>query len=183
MPRPKLNKELQKVAEQFDEFTEETKKLTHDEMRKAPILETEAQTKLSNRELNKMDGIYVEPIKSINSKEPFNEKFRKAHTEAWERILCIAENNEIMGEAIEKWTKEFPGDPAHFWRIPVNKPVYLPRFVAKQLANCKYHRLVMEDQPAAPQGGMQFYGTMQVKHTKHRLDARPVASGFTSMSS
>lgn len=184
--RPKVNsesqKELDKAEASFQAFDEQVKSMTVDQMNKAPVLEMEPQTKQSTRELNKQDAVHIKPIRSINSKEPFNEKYRQEHTKAWEYIRCVVENNEIIGEAVELWTKKFPGDSAHFWRIPVNKPVFLPRHVAERIADCKYHRLMMDQTQISSSDGMGTYmGSMVVDHTKHRLDCRPVGFGFVSM--
>lgn len=187
MNRPKVNsesqKELDRAEKQFEAFEEQVKSLNVDEMNKAPKLELEPQTKISTREANKSDAPYIKPLRSINSKERFDERYRDMHTKAWEYIKCIVENNEILGEAIEVWTKKFPGDPAHFWKVPVNKPVYIPKLLAEQLSQCKYHRLSMDQSTIASSDGLgTFMGSMVVDNTKHRIDCRPVGFGFTSMS-
>jgi len=186
MAAPKVNsagqKELDRADEQFKAFDEQVKSMTVDHMNKAPVLETEPQTKMSNRELNKDDAPYIKPLRSINSKEPFNEKYRAQHTEAWKYVKCVVENNEIIGESVEVWTKRFAGDPAHFWKIPVNKPVYIPKLLADQLSQCSYHRLSMDQSQISSADGMGTYmGSMVVDHTKHRIDARPVGFGFVGM--
>lgn len=187
MSKPKVSsgfaeKELDRAEQQFDRFQEEIRDFNPLEA-KAPKIEVEPQTKMSNREANKADAPYIKPIRSMHSAEKFNEKYRKDWERAWEYVRCIAENREIIGESIELWTKKFAGDPAHFWRIPVNKPVYIPRLVAEQIASCSYHRLRMEDRPTNVEGGMTYYGTMTVEQTVNRLDARPVGSSFVSMAS
>lgn len=186
MNKPKVNsesqKELDKAAAQIDAFESQVKDMTMDRMNAAPVEEKDPQTKMSNREVNKSDAPYIKPVRSINSKEPFNEKYRKEHTKAWEYIKCIAENNEIIGEAIECWTKKFAGDPAHLWKIPVNKPVYIPRLVAKQISECRYHRLSMDQtQIAGSDGNGTYMGSMVVDNTKQRLDCREAGNHFTAM--
>lgn len=186
MTKPKVNsesqKQLDKAEEHFEAFDAQVKSLTLDHMNKAPVLELEPQTKLSSREANKADAIHLKPLRSINSKEPFNEKYRAEHTEAWKYVRCIVENNEIIGEAIELWTKRFAGDSAHFWRVPVNKPIYLPRHLAQRLSECKYHRLIMDQSQISSADGLGTYmGSMVVDQTKHRIDCREVGNSFTSM--
>src|SRR5579863_4732004 len=150
MNKPKVNseaqKEIEKAQESFDKFHENLKDFNPLSV-SAPVDEKEPQTRLSTREANKMDAPYIKPIRSINSKEAFNEKYRKQWEEGWQYVKCIVENHEIIGEAVEVWTKRFAGDSAHFWRIPVNKPIMIPRLLAEQLAKCQYHRLIMEDRP------------------------------------
>lgn len=187
MARPKLEtsseKELIKLDEKFKEFESNVAEMTVDRMNLAPVEEKEVQTKISTREANKADASYLKPVRSINSKEPFNEKYREQHTKAWEYIKCIVENNEIIGEQIECWTKRFAGDPAHFWKVPVNKPVFIPKLLAEQLSQCRYHRLRMDQsQIASSDGAGTFMGSMVVDETKHRVDCRPVGFGFTTLS-
>ena len=182
MTTPKVNsasqKQLDKMQGEFDTFQENIESMTKDRLDAAPKIETEQQTKISNREAQKYDAPYIKPLRSINSKEPFNEKYRKDWERGWEYVKCIFENNEIIGEQIELWTKRFAGDPAHQWKLPVNKPVWVPRLVAEQVQKCRYHRLRMEDQPTSQGEGMTFYGSVSVDREIARLDARPVGSGF-----
>lgn len=179
---PLMNKELEKVDEQFKAFDEQVKSLTHDEMSKSPILETEPQTRMSTREAKKYDAMYIKPSRSMGSKEPFNEKFRDAYNQKKQYVKCIAENNEIHGEKIELWTKPFPGMPAEFWEVPVNKPVYVPGYVAERIAACSYHRLVNDDKLMTSSDGFgSYHGALVVKDTRHRLDCRPVGGGFVPM--
>lgn len=177
-------KEMRKAEDQINAFENQVKEMTMDRMNAAPLEEKDPQTKLSNREAQKADAAYLKPVKSINSRERFNEKFRKAHEKAWEYIKCVVENNEIIGETIECWTKKFPGDPAHFWKVPVNKPIYIPKLLADQLSQCRYHRLTMEanqNQVTGSDGMATYIGNMVVDNTRQRIDCRPVGFGFTSM--
>lgn len=182
MSRPKVNSESQKQLDQADDqfkaFSEQISSFSSVDQ-KAASEETEPQTKLSKREAKKMDAPYIEPERSVacSHKEKFNEKYRKDWERGWERVKCIVENNEIIGEKVPVWTKKFAGDPYHFWQVPVNKPIYIPRLLAEQLAACKYRRLIMQDAPTSNVDGMQFYGSMSVESVKNRIDARPI--GFT----
>lgn len=176
-------KEMRKAEDQINAFENQIKDLTMDRMNAAPKEETEQQTKLSNREAKKADAPYIKPVRSIQAREKFNEKFRKAHEIAWEYVRCIVENNEIIGEAVECWTKRFPGDPAHFWKVPTNKPVYIPKLLAEQLSQCRYHRLTMEanqNQVTGSDGMATYIGNMVVDNTKQRIDCRPVGFGLNS---
>lgn len=182
--KPKVNskgdQELKRADEQFNKFEEQVKSLTHDEISKAKIVEMEPQTKLSTREIEKSDAPYIKPVRAIFSTEKFNEAFRKERDDGWKYVKCIVENNEIQGERIEKWTKRWTGEPAHFWQIPVNKPIYLPKFLAEELQNCCYHRLVMEEASQSNNDGSSLTHSLVSKETRHRIDCRSVgfASGF-----
>lgn len=181
-PRPKqttAEKEITRLKGQFDQFEQEVKDLTLDAMNKAPVLETEMQVKMSNREIQKCNDIYLKPNRSISSREKFNEKFREQYNYAKEYVPFIAEHNENKGEMIETWTKRFPGQPAEFWQVPVNKPVWGPRYLAERIKACTYHRLSMDEKmdPSnmVESGHMgNIYGRIVADHTVQRLDARPV---------
>ena len=72
------NEELDKAEKQFETFDENIKSMTLDRMNTAPKLDQEAQTKISNRDIDKMKEIYLKPDKSkevtkvisSDSKEP-----------------------------------------------------------------------------------------------------------------
>ncbi len=177
--RPKVNSESQKELDradgQFKEFDENIKTLTLDRMNEAPKQEIEAQTKLSQAEIEKSKDIHLKPFRTISSKEKFNESFREDYNFQKEYVYFTAENREVIGEEIDMWTKPFPGMPAEEWKVPVNKPVWGPRYLAEQIKKARYHRLTMQDMPTHQTGGMQFYGAIGVDTIIQRLDAHPVS--------
>lgn len=167
--------ELQKAEEQFKAFDENVKSLTIDRMNQAPKLDVEPQHRLAQSEIADAKDIYLKPHRSISSREKFNEKFRDEYNFAKEYVYLIAENKEIIGEDIDLWIKPFAGLPAEWWKIPVGKPLWAPRYVAERLKGCLYHRLKMEDTATQSSGMGQFYGTMAVDTTIQRLDALPAS--------
>lgn len=178
---PKVNsageRELDKVAEQFDAFDSNVKQLTMDRMNQAPLKEVEPQTQLSQKEIKKSTDIYLKPTKSIGCRDKFNEDYRDSYNFDKEYVQFIAENKEIVGETIEIWTRPYGGMPAEMWTVPCNKPVWGPRYLAEQIKSRKYHRLVMQQNVATGADGMgQYYGAMTVDTTIQRLDANPVSS-------
>lgn len=181
MVRPKTSnsaaeREMDKIEGQFKAFDAEVKSLTQDHMNKAPVHEAEQQTKLSQSQIEKSKDIYLKPHRAIGSKEKFNEKFREEYNFQKEYVHFIAENKEIIGEDLDIWSKPFPGLPAEWWKVPVNKPVWAPRYLAEQIKKCSYHRLTMKDTPTGGDGNTQYYGTMVADSTIQRLDAHPVGS-------
>jgi hypothetical protein len=181
MNKPKVGgsaqEELDKAEKQFNEFDSNVKQMTLDRMNEAPKEEAEPQTKMSQQEIEKSKDLYLKPHRTISSKEKFNEKFREDYNFAKEYVRFIPENKEIIGEEIEIWTKSFPGMPAEFWKIPTGKPVWGPRYLAERIANCKYHRLVMQQNVLTSSNHVgQMYGAMAVDTTVQRLDALPVSS-------
>jgi hypothetical protein len=169
-------KELDKAEKQFEKFEQEVKDLTLDRMNAAPKLEQEQQTKISDREAQKVDGIWLKPTRTISSKEPFNEKYRSEFNFAKEYVRFIAEHKELIGEQIEKWTKEFAGQPAEYWEIPTNTVVWGPRYLAESIKKSRYHRLRMDENKVV---GVNAAGTMTgqivVDCLVQRLDAIPVS--------
>lgn len=178
--RPKVNsegqKELDKAAENFQAFEDSVKDLTLDRMNAAPKKETEPQTKISQRDLDKAPEIYLKPERIIGCREKFNERWRSDYEFAKEYVQFIAEHNEIKGETIEIWTRGFPGVPVEFWKVPVGKPVWGPRYLAEQIKKKYYHRLQTDNKIISADGHGSYFGTMVVDTTIQRLDARPVSS-------
>ncbi len=181
MARPKANsslaqKEMDKVEKQFEQFDNQVKELTLDRMNEAPKTEVEPQTKLSQKDLSRAKDIYLKPERSIGCKEKFNEDYREQYNFAKEYVQFTAENKELIGETLELWTKPFAGIPAEFWRVPANKPLWGPRYLAEQIKKCSYHRLVMQNHNMVGSDGMgTYYGNMAADTTVQRLDAIPVS--------
>lgn len=176
--RPKVNsegqKELDKAEQNFKEFDDNVKSLTLDRMNMAPKQELEPQTKISQYELEKSKDIYLKPKRTVSCSDKFNEKFREQYNFDKEYVHFTAENKEIIGESIDIWTRPYGGMPAEEWDIPVNTPVWGPRYLAEQIKRCSYHRLVMkEDKITGSDGRGTYYGTMAVDTTVQRLDAQP----------
>jgi hypothetical protein len=173
--KAKLPKEIEKAAEQFDKFDNEVKAMTHDRLNETPRQEEEAQTKLSSKEIRNSKDIYLKPKTSISSPDKFNEKFRKDYEFSKEYVQFIAENKEIVGESITAWTKPFAGISAEEWVVPVNKPVWGPRYLAEQIKRKFYHRMVMKQETISGNDSVgSYFGSMAVDTTIQRLDAYPV---------
>ena len=181
-------KELDKAEKHFDDFKQQVDSLTLDRLNAAPKQEEEPQTKISQREISKLKEIYLKPKRSISSKEKFNESFREDYNFQKEYVCFIAENKEVIGESIQLWTKKFPGQPAEEWEVPVNKPVWGPRYLADRIKDCTYHRLSMQDTSVIGSDYAGTYtGTIVVDSVVNRLNAYPAnqkksifmgASGF-----
>lgn len=170
------DKEMEKLEKQFDKFDGEVKQMTLDRMNMAPSQEVEPQTKLSSREIEKSKDIYLKPKKSISCRDKFNEDYREQYNFQKEYVQFIAEHKEIIGESIDLWTRPFAGMPAEEWDVPVNKPVWGPRYLAEQIRRKFYHRLVMQPTVNSHDYSGQFYGTMAADVKIQRLTAEPVTS-------
>lgn len=181
--KPEIQSEIDKLDQQFERGLENLSSLNLNKLNEAPVKEVEQQTKLSQKEINKSTDIYLKPKRSIGPgvhpktgvKEQFNEQCRSDWEYAKEFVQFVAENKEIIGESLEFWTKPFPGCNAEFWEVPVNKPVWGPRYVAERIKGCRYHRLTMQDRPISSDNSGTYYGTMVADSTINRLDAHPVS--------
>ncbi len=170
-------KELDKAQEQFDAFDKDIKTMTHDRMNATPKQEVEPQTKLSQVDISKSKETYLKPKRSISSKEKFNEDYREQYNFDKEYVHFIAENKEIIGESIDVWTKPYAGLPAEWWEVPVNKPVWGPRYLAERIKGCSYRRLKMEENKSfGSDHAAQYFGTVAIDTTVQRLDAIPVTN-------
>lgn len=178
-PVPKSSmaeQELDKVEKQFKDFDNQVQQMTMDRMNMAPIREEEAQTKISQADLAKMKDIYLKPIKTIGCRDKFNEDYRKDYEFSKEYVQFTAENKEIIGETIDLWTRPYAGMPAEEWKVPVNTPVWGPRYLAEQIKRKFYHRLTMQENKTVSADGMgTYYGQMAVDTTIQRLDCHPVS--------
>ncbi len=179
--KPNMNseseKELDKVEEQFKDFAENVNSLTLDRMNMTPKKDVEPQTKISQQDLSKSKEIYLKPHRTISCQDKFNEDYRSQWEYDKEYVHFIAENREIIGEDIDVWTRPYGGLPAEWWKVPVNKAVWAPRYVAERIKGCYYHRLKMSQTVST--GGDQmgeYYGAMAVDTTIQRLDAMAVSS-------
>jgi len=178
-PNPKSSlaeRELDKAEKQFKEFDDNVKSLTMDRMNQAPKLDQEPIHKIAQSDIEKSKDIYLKPYRSIGSREKFNEDYRKDYEFAKEYVRFIAEHREIIGEDIDLWTKPFAGMPCEWWKVPVGKPVWGPRYLAERVKGCSYHRLTMQNTVTDSSGMGQFYGSMAVDTTIQRLDALPVSN-------
>jgi hypothetical protein len=170
-------KQMDRVDQQMKAFDENIKELTLDRMNEAPMKEMETQSKLSQSEKLNSKDIYLKPEKSIGCQEKFNEKYRKEYEFGKEMVHFECENHEIIGEQIEIWTRPYPGVPAQFWKVPVNKPVWGPRFLAEQISRKFYHRFITdESRPTEQNQAGVMTGAMIVDKKIPRISARPVST-------
>lgn len=168
--------EMQKLENQLEEQKQHLKELAERPVNeRKPVEETEPQTKLSQQQLRNSKDVWLKPEKSLNINVPFNEKFRDAYNYDKEYVRFIAEHKEIIGESIEIWTKKYPGVPAEFWVVPVNKPVWGPRYLAEQISKQSYTIYSMDDTQETTRDGLgTYYGHMVASKQVPRLTAEPV---------
>lgn len=168
------SKALHKMNTSFDATQKDLTNLTLDHLNKAPLKEGEDQTKLTRSELAEDNIHVVKPERQVHGQDKPNPKFEKERKKGWEMVKCFFENREVEGEQIECWSKPFAGDPASFWKLPVNRTVMAPRHLVKQLENCRYHKMRMEEKTVSSDGAGVYYGALVADYTVNRLLAREV---------
>lgn len=189
--KPQVNSsgqaELDKAEKQFDEFNKQVESKTGivPAPRKMDLSrrhDVEMQVPLSTNQITNSKDIYLKPKKSLGAKEKFNEKFREQWEFDKQKVAFIAEHKEIQGETLNLWTKPYPGCNCEEWIIPVNVPVWGPRYLAEQIKRKYYNRLTMAESKQTGSDSMgTYYGHMIVSEEKQRLDAIPVNKGTTSL--
>lgn len=170
-------KEVEKLQKNAEEFEKQVKDLTLDRMNQAPREETEPQTKLSSQQIADSKKIWLKPERKIPDGQKFNSKYESDWNYDKEYVQFIAEHKEIIGETIDIWTHPYGGVGAEYWRVPTNKPVWGPRYLAEQIRKCSYHRLRMDQNIQTPNQFGSFFGGMIVDITVPRLTAEPVSTG------
>lgn len=168
-------KELDKAEKQFEAFDNQVKELTMDRMNQTPKADRE-EAKVSSKDLEKSNDLYMKPVRTISCKEKFNEKYRDEYNYAKEYVPFVPKHYETSDKA-EFWTKPFAGVPAEFWQLPVDRTVYAPRYVEEQLKKCAYRRLSMDQKAISSSDGLgHYFGSMVVDTTVQRLDALAVST-------
>lgn len=191
MARPQVSgtaeREMAKAEAQIQNFQDQLTELTQDRIiQTAPPATSVAQDRRNFEGQKKSKDIYLRPAKNLGvgvnpktgEREKFNEKFRDNWNFDNENVHFIAENKEAPGWPIEKWTKPYPGIDMLFWIIPVNVPLWGPRYLAEQLKGCVYHVLKTQDNREIGHNGIGVEtggaSSMIIDCTVQRLDATPV---------
>lgn len=152
--------------------------LTVDKIAETPKTEVEPQTKLTTKQIAANENIqYIEPRKRIKGIGTLPEKLKKQHDHDWEYVKGIAENYEVVGEPICFWLSLYPGDPDCLWEIPVNRPVYVPRMIAKHLESVmEYHSFNYIEKPTTQWKTDEFTHNFAPSATHYRGKFRPIGA-------
>lgn len=147
-----MNKKTESLVKSVVELHEDMNALTVDKINNtAPApQEIEPQTKLSMREIAKMENIpYCEPVRKLGAFGTLPEKQKRDHERDWEYVKGIFENEVCRGEPIRFWFSKYAGDPDCMWEIPANRPVYVPRMIALHLETVmQYHTFDYIEKPS-----------------------------------
>ena len=169
------SKQIEELKEKSDQFEAQIKEMQTDSFSEKPK-EEYRPPEVSQKEIAEKE-VYIKPTRWIADGQKFNPRFEKDWEFAKEYVQCICVHNECRGDIIEFWTHPFGGKGAEFWRVPSDKPVWIPRYAAEQLTRCKYHRMKMDESQMRSADGMgTYYGSMIVQTTVQRIDAVPVSN-------
>lgn len=144
-----MKKTSKELVESTLEMHKDMNALTIDKIEEtAPEAQVE-ELKLSKKEQAKMEGaLYLEPIRRLRAIGTLPEKLKKDHARDWEYVKGMLENYIVNGEPVRFWYCGYPGDQDCMWEVPANKPVYVPRMIARHLAETmKYHTFGYIDKP------------------------------------
>jgi hypothetical protein len=132
-----MKKDAKDLVKDVANLQQDLNKLTVDVINEtAPkVVDTEVQTKMSKKELAKLEGVpYIEPVRKLKAIGTLPEKWRAKRERDWEYVKGIFENEVCRGEPIKFTFSKWPGDPDCVWEVPANRPVYVPRMIAKHLS-------------------------------------------------
>ena len=112
--------------------------LTVDKINDIAPPEAEKEIKISLKEIARLEGIqYIEPIRKLQPFGILPEKWKSKHAHDWEYVKGMFDNEVAKGEPFRFTFSKWPGDPDCMWEIPANRPVYVPRMIAKLLSGEK----------------------------------------------
>ena len=169
--------EKQKLVKQTVEMHEQMNALTPDVIATAPVVETAPQTKIARRERDDDGCPYIYPKRKIKGLGVLPENMRKKHDHDWEYVKGIFENNVIIGEGIEFWFQVYPGDDNCLWSIPANRPVWVPRMVAKHLeTKMVYHKFAFKNKEPSRIRPDDYMEEFVVSDTVSRGKFRPIGA-------
>ena len=124
MAVPKIVRQMGDIQDAVNDMTKA--------MASTPERESEKNLQISEFKKKFPDAIYLTPSTKIPTGGIPHPEFEKQREYLWEYVVGIFESQMIMGK-LEFFLTGLPGDDYCKWSIPANKPVGVPRFVAKHL--------------------------------------------------
>ncbi|MGE5685183.1 MAG: hypothetical protein ACM3ZS_08585 [Nitrososphaerota archaeon] len=148
-----MKKDVDSLVKNVAEMGHEISQMSVDKINEMAPQPTEKELRLTAKQKASEEGVpFIEPQRVFKAFTAVPEKFKKAHAYSWEYVKGIYENYVINGEPLKfRYNGEIPGEDDAEWVIPCNKPVYVPRFIAKHLEECqKYHSFSQVDGNSDP---------------------------------
>lgn len=97
-------------------------------------VDVELTTKISSKDKREDGVLYIKATIEIPTGGVKHPEMEKQRDYLYEWVKGVYENKIIGGEGIEFFLTGLPGDPYCLWKIPANRPVAVPRFVAQHLS-------------------------------------------------
>ncbi len=183
---PLHGKVLEDAEKNFLEFQKEINSF-NPLNKEVPLEEKDPYTKLSRREMDLADAPYITPVREISrpnvaqygekGKFHYNSAHDKRREDGWKYIKVTVDNYEAIGQTIEMTSALWGCEPAYLWHVPVNRPIWIPLFLAKMIKGCRYHEIVMKDPfesdphvAAKKVHSIEIVNKMTVERRKQRLD-------------
>lgn len=102
-------------------------------MEKTPEREVEKTSRVTEFKKKFPDATYLEPVTRIPTSGNKHQEWEKQREYLHEYVVGIFESQMIMG-ALDFFLTGLPGDDYCRWKIPANKTIGVPRYVAQHLA-------------------------------------------------
>lgn len=121
----------EKVLRRTEEFEEATRGM-HAAMAKAKESKETATLKVTEFRRKFPDALYIEPSARIPTGGVPHPELEKQREYLHEYVVGIFES-QLVGQALDFFLTGLPGDDYCRWKLPVNKAIGIPRFVAQHL--------------------------------------------------
>ena len=166
-----------KIVRRMEDVTEAVGDMNK-AMNKTEDQKTETQLKIDAFKKKFPDAIYIKPATEIPTGGVRHSEMEKQREYLHEYVIGVFESQMIMG-ALDFFLTGLPGDPYCRWKIPVNKTIGVPRFVAKHLStNLAWKEMKpmsrsQEPQPFSEDDMMAPFGNFESKRrgTFHPINA------------
>ncbi len=122
--KKKIIRRTEEIAEAMGDMTKAMEKARSDR--------TEVQSKISEFKKKFPDAVYLEPAARIPTSGNRHPEWEKQREYLHEYVVGVFES-QLVGTQLDFFLTGLPGDDYCRWKIPVNKPVGIPRFVAQHL--------------------------------------------------
>ena len=141
----KIIENVESVASSIQEFSKPLNPQDYKTKESAPLAQ------VTNAQKRNVD--YLKPRRSIKVKTtvPLTGERLRERGDAWEYVDGVFENRVIAGESVTLWMNPFPGDDYAEWCIPCNKPIALPKWLARHLSSRSYITFKYAEKPANAQ--------------------------------
>lgn len=116
----------------MEEVTEAVNDM-HRAMASTPEVQTEKQVKIADFKKKFPDAKYLEPAVRIPTAGVKHPKWEEQREYLTEYVVGVFESQMISSE-LDFFLTGLPGDDYCRWKIPVNKTIGIPRFVAQHLS-------------------------------------------------